>query len=463
MLRIDMVSIVRIDINMGSLPSFDGQLIDISKNQQIRSINYQHEHISEKFPLLTSVTRLKECLEVNLFLEYRYKGKFLRPKKGGQDNLLGGVTAKTIKSIANSLKIFLNWLEDRGIDWKDLYAVAESEKTKEWLPPYQFRAHLIDRIKRIELSLNTANLYISHVRQFYEWAWQTKRIEKLPFKYSNKVIKKKRSSSEFDLIFTSFSNNRGIVVQTNDLTIPKKHQQKKMILNDSLSPFSQKELWSFYSSDYMQSKPRKLWADLALLCGLRAFEVTLLNESQIVDTNLDETKVYVVDIIGKFNKHRKILVPRSLMTRLWVYKNSGERLNRLAKWDDHSSSIDKPLFINRSGKRLNEGSITNITSIAAKELSSSGVKFTHSFHDLRATFATSLARFLLENDLPLGFTQYKLMSLLGHSSFSTTQKYINLARTVTYDTHMKSWVLDVFGGLEQALSIEATELEVGNL
>ncbi len=117
MLRIDMVSIVRIDINMGSLPSFDGQLIDISKNQQIRSINYQHEHISEKFPLLTSVTRLKECLEVNLFLEYRYKGKFLRPKKGGQENLLGGVTAKTIKSIANSLKIFLNWLEDRGIDW----------------------------------------------------------------------------------------------------------------------------------------------------------------------------------------------------------------------------------------------------------------------------------------------------------------------------------------------------------
>lgn len=458
-----MISIVKADINMGLLPSFDGELINISKNQQIRSIKYQREHISEKFSLLTSDTRLKECLEVNLFLEYRYKGKFLRPKKGGQKNILGGVTVKTIKSIANSLKIFLNWLESRGIDWKDLYAVSESEKAKEWLPPYQFRAHLIDRVKRSELSLNTANLYISHVRQFYEWAWQTKRIEKLPFRYSNKVIKKKHSSSEHDLIFTSFSNNRGIVVQTNDLTIPKKHQQKKIMLNDSLSPFSQKELRDFYSSDYMQSKSRKLWADLALLCGLRAYEVTLLNESEIVDTSLDETKVYTVDIIGKFNKHRKILVPRSLMTRLWVYRNSGERLNRSAKWDNHNSSIDKPLFINRSGKRLNEGSITNITSIAVKESSSSKVRFTHSFHDLRATFATSLARFLLENDLPLGFIQYKLMSLLGHSSFSTTQKYIDLARTVTYDKRMQSWVLDVFGDLEQTLSIEATELEVGNL
>ncbi len=445
---------------MGSLPSFDGELINISTNQQIRSIKFQRQHLVNKLPLLTSDTRIKDCLEINLFLEYRYKGKFLRPKKGGQKNLLGGVTVKTIKSIANSLKMFLNWLENTGVEWKDLYAVSESEKAKEWLPPYQFRAHLIDRIKRNELSLNTANLYISHVRQLYEWAWQTRRIEKLPFKYNDKVIKKKRSNSEFDLIFTSFSNNRGIVVQTNDLTIPRKHQQKKMVLNDGLSPFSQKELQNFYSTSYIQADSRRLWADLSLLCGLRAFEVTLLNESEVVDTNLDETKVYNVDIIGKFNKHRQILVPRSLMTRLWVYKNSGEHLKRSAKWDSHHSSIDKPLFINRSGNRLNEGSITNITSIAATELSNSKVKFSRSFHDLRATFATSLARFLLENDLPLGFIQYKLMTLLGHSNFSTTQKYIDLARTVTYDKRMKSWVQDVFGGLEQELCIEAMELEI---
>lgn len=461
-LRVLMVSIVKADINMGALPFFDGELINISESQQIRSIKYQREYITENFSLLGSETRLKDCLEINLFFEYRYKGKFLRPKKGGQQNLLGGVTVKTIKSIANSLKLFLNWLESQGIGWKDLYAVSESEKAKEWLPPYQFRAHLIDRVRRSELSLNTANLYISHVRQFYEWAWQTNRIKKLPFTYSDKVIKKKYSRSEFDLIFTSFNHNRGIVVQTNNLTIPKKHQQKKMILNDGLSPLGPKELLSFYSSNYMQSQTRRLWADLALLCGLRAFEVTLLNESEIIDTTLDETKVYAVDIIGKFNKSRKILIPKTLMTRLWVHKNSGERLNRSAKWDNDNNSIRKPLFINRSGKRLNEGSISNITSRVAKELLNNKVKFTYSFHDLRSTFATSLARFLLENDLPLGFIQYKLMSLLGHTNFSTTQKYIDLARIVTYDKRMKSWVLEVFGDLEQALSIEAMALELGD-
>jgi len=457
-----MISIIQTKLNLGSLPSFNSELIEIADNHQIRAIDYQRPHTVDKFPLLFSDTRIKDCLEVNLFLEYRYKGQFLRPQRGGQQNLLGGVTVKTIKSIVNSLKVFLVWLEKEGIEWKDLYAVSASEKAKAWLPPYRFRAHLIERIKHNDLSLNSANLYISHVRQLYEWARQTKRIEKLPFKYSNKVIKKKRSNSEFDLIFTSFSNDRGIVVQTNDLTIPRKHQQKKMVLNNGLSPFSQKELQHFYSSNYIQAVSRRLWADLSLFCGLRAYEVTLLNESTIIDTNLDETKVYTVDILGKFNKHRPILVPRSLMTRLWSYKNSGEHLKRSAKWDSQHSSIDKPLFINRSGNRLNEGSITNITSTVAIELSSRKIKFSRSFHDLRSTFATSLARFLLENDLPLGFIQYKLMALLGHSNFSTTLKYIDLARTITYDKRMKSWVEDVFGGLEQELSVEAAELEVGS-
>ncbi|MBP3140476.1 tyrosine-type recombinase/integrase [Aliivibrio fischeri] len=457
-----MISIVYTKLNLGSLSSFDGELIALSDKYQIRNINYQRSHVVDKFPLLFSETRLNDCLEANLFLEYRYKGKFLRPKKGGQRNLLGGVTVKTVKSIANSLKIFLTWSEEAGIEWKDLYAVSASEKAKEWLPPYRYRAHLIERIKSNELSLNTANLYLSHVRQLYEWARQTKRIEKLPFKYIDKVIKKKRSSAEFDLIFTSFHNERGIEVQTNDLTIPRKNKQKKMVLNDGLAPFNQKELMYFYSAHYMQVDSRRLWADLALLCGLRAFEITLLNETEIMDTSLDETKVYAVNILGKFNKYRQILIPRTLMSRLWDYNNSPERLKRSIKWDIKNEKFNKPLFINRSGNRLNEGSITNITSIVATQLSDSKIKFERSFHDLRSTFATSLARFLLENDLPLGFIQYKLMSLLGHSNFSTTQKYINLARIITYDKRMKSWVEDVFSGIELELSKEKTDLDMGS-
>ncbi|MDU0112279.1 site-specific integrase [Psychrosphaera aquimarina] len=451
-----MFSIIQTEVNLGALPSFDGELIKVKDKHQIRSINYQRMHTINKFPLLFNDRRLNDCLEVNLFLEYRYKGKFIRPKKGSQRNFLGGVSVKTINSIAKSLKVFLTWLEDKGIEWKDLYAVAESDRAKEWLPPYIFRSHLIERVKKKELSLDTANLYISHVRQLYEWAWKTRRIEKLPFKYTDRVIKKKRSNNEVDLIFTSFIKDKGMVIQTNDLSIPRKFQQKNMVLNNGLSPFNQIELKQFYSAEYMQAESRRLWADLALLCGLRAFEVTLLNERDIVNTSLDETKVYSVSIIGKFQKHRVILIPRTLMTRLWAYKNSPDRLRRSVKWDCHHSQIDKPLFINRSGNRLNEGSITNITSITTSELTTNKLKFKRSFHDLRSTFATSLARYLLGQNMPLGFIQYKIMSLMGHSNFSTTQRYIDLARTTTYDKKMKSWVDEVFGELVQDLQPHTT-------
>jgi site-specific recombinase XerD len=457
-----MISVIHTKLNLGSLSSFDGELPDDISGYHIRKIVQQGSHIIDKFPLLISDTRLRDCLEINLFLEYRYRGKFLRPSKGGQKNLLGGVTVKTINTIANSLKIFLRWLEKTGTEWKEVYAISTSEKAKFWLPPYRFRTYLIERVKRNDLTLDTANLYISHVRQLYEWALQTRRIEKLPFKYTDKVIKKARTNSEFDLIFTSFSNDRGIVVQTNDLTIPRKYKQKELVLNHGLSPYSQGELQVLYSTNHMKTESRRLWADLALLCGLRAFEVANFNESEIPDTNLDDTKVYLANLIGKGNKHRKILIPRSLMTRLWIYKNSPERLKRSAKWDAKNDvNSSKPIFINRSGYRLNERSISNITSKAAEELTVNNISFNKSFHDLRSTFATSLARFLLEQDLPLGFIQYKLMSLLGHSNFSTTQKYIDLARITTFDKQMKSWVEDVFGGLEKKLRKEAKELEVG--
>jgi integrase len=402
---------------------------------------------------------MKDVLEMNLFIEYRYRGRFLPPKKGGHKNLLGGVTVKTIKSIANSLLVFLRWLESQNISFQELYAVSLTNKTKEWLPPYRFKSHLIRMIEEHKLSLNTANLYISHVRQFYEWAWHTRRASKLPFTYKDKVIQKKRSDAEFDLIFspqTAF-RSKGIVVQTNDLTIPKKYNQKKMQLDQGLSPFNHRELQVFYKSKYMQHQTRRLWADLALFCGLRAFEITLLNENSVTDPSHSDTKLFRTKIIGKHNKFRQIIIPVFLMKRLWIFKNSPERLSGSAKWDSKYSIKNKPLFINRSGNRINEGSVKNIPSIA-RNMESPALKFNRSFHDLRATFATSLALYLLKQDLPSGFIQYQLMSLLGHSSFRTTQKYIDFSKSTTYDKQMSSWVAEVFADFENNIDSDINSL-----
>ena len=454
------VDLFRTTINLGKLPYFSGACVDSPDfaDLPLREICFHQDHIVDRFPLLYCASRLSDSLEMNLFMEHRYRGKFHPPKKGGNRNLIGGVTVKTLRSVSNSLRSFLAWLEGNDVDWKEVYAVSLSDKAKSWLPPYRYRSHLIERVRANEISRDTANLYISHVRQFYEWAWKTRRIEKIPFQYKNVTIKKKRKDGDFDLLFTSFWDEKGMVIQTSDLAIPKKYKSKNRNLDDGLSPYTPEELTCLFSSAYLQADSRRLWAELALICGLRASEIVDLEEAVVCDPATGTSKVYSVQIVGKFNKSRKIMIPRSLMVTLWAYKNSTDRHKRAGKWDLHYGS-EKPrkLFINRSGKPLNEGSLTNIAPTIKADLSEKGVSFNRSFHDLRSTFATSLARFMLEKQLPLGFIQYKLMALMGHANFSTTQKYINFARSITYEEQMQDWVESIFVDVQESLELEARE------
>lgn len=456
-----MIEIKYVKVNLGRLPSFNNELVSVpSTAHMIRSIYYQAPHVENKFPLLISDTRLKECLEANLFLDYRYKGKFIPPQKGGQKNLLGGVQVKTIKSIANSLKAFLTWFESEKLSFDSLYAVSITDEAKQWLPAYRYRKHLIIKVNNRELDLDTANLYIAHVRQFYEWAYQTKRMEKLPFKYKNKIVRKNKTNSEFDLLFSSPFQSRGIEVTTSDLKIPRKHKQKRF--NTELTPFNKDEINLLFSTKYIKGGARRLWCELGLFCGLRAVDIVELEDTDIVDISLCNTDVFTVSLTGKQNKSRKIHVARSLMGRLWDYKVSAVRLSRIAKWEIRfGTEPTKKLFINRSGNKLNTGSITNIPSKVNAELSDSPLKLERSFHDLRATFATSLAMQMLKQNLPLGFLQYKLMQLMGHNQFSTTEKYINMARSTSFNKQMSCWVEGIFKGIEDEIKKERKKEKEG--
>jgi integrase len=417
--------------------------------------------VIEGFYLLGSSTNLVDALEMNLFLQERYLGKYLPPTKGGHRNELGGITIKTIKSISNSLRVFLSWIESVGLDWHEVTASSLSDKAKEWLPVYRFKSYLIERTKSGEISRDTASLYLSHVRQFYEWARKKLRVEKLPFKYEQKIIKKRRKDGELDFLIPSSTADRGIVVTTSDLVIPKKYKQKNYDAAQGLVPFSNLEIKAFFSSEYMNSPARQLWAELSLYTGLRAFEVSEFKENLVVNPSINDFNVYTVTIEGgKFYKSRKIMIPRYLMVKLNEYKNSNTRLNRAKKWDQ-VYGLDKPrnLFINRSGKPISEASVSNLTSKVKGELAKKGISFNRSFHEFRSTFATSLTSFMLEKSLPLGFIQYKIMSLLGHVDFSTTAKYINYARSFTFEEQMQDWVERIFTDLESSLKIECAGME----
>lgn len=93
---------------MGSLPVFSGEVND----HGIRDIEYRADHWVDNFPLIWSNDRQLDALEMNLFLEHRYKGLYRAPKRAARSNPLGGISLKTLQSIANSLCIFLRWISE---------------------------------------------------------------------------------------------------------------------------------------------------------------------------------------------------------------------------------------------------------------------------------------------------------------------------------------------------------------
>lgn len=443
--------VVKQTVNLGSLPYFSN--VDTNKN---RDLEFHQNHIVEKFPRVLSLNRVQDALEINLFLEHRYKGQFMPPKRGGTKNTLGGVSLVTLQSLANSMSLFLQWVEKNAVDWHEVYAVSGSDKAKYWLPVYRYRKHLIEQVVENKIDRGTGNLYINHVRQFYEWARKQRRIDKLPFKYTTKVIQKKRNDGSLDLLFTDYGSDRkGFTVTTTDLLIPKKYKQKKAG-DASLAPYSQVELKLLYSSKALSEQGPKLRVDLAVQCGLRADEVATFKANYVVDPALSEQSIYNVTIIGKYDKERTIMISKRLMASLWLYRNGEEHQHRLSKWQlARGDCDDATLFLNRSGSFMSPKSIGNVISKVRKELKPFGKVLKRDFHDLRSTFATNLAGFLIHKNLPIGFVQYKLMQLMGHADFSTTQKYINFARSLTFDKQMASWVDKLFGEFVTPLQQDA--------
>lgn len=451
-----MASVLKIQATIGVLPYFSAKPIE-----SLRTIKCHQSHQVEKFPRLLSLSRIEDVLEMNLFLEHRYRGIFMPPKRGGQANSLGGVSLLTLQSVANSLSVFLGWLESNHVDWHEVIATAATERAKFWLPIYRFRKHLIDRVVAREVDRDTANLYMNHIRHFYEWAFKNQRVNKIPFEYKTKIIKKPREDGDFDLLFGGFyQQEKGIVVTTTDLLIPKKYKQKKPEGNE-LSPYTPEELNLLYNSNEVAKESSRLWVQLAHICGLRADEVASFAAEGVKNPSLfTETHLFYLSIIGKFQKQRTIAVPRFLMVELWSYRNAPERQHRLEKWQlNYGGSRLIPLFINRSGKPIQSKSVSNLISKVRKELTSQGKELVKDFHDLRSTFATNLARFLLHRNMPEGFIKFKLMQLLGHDDFSTTTKYIRSAQSQKFDELMATWVDKWFGEYGSVFESELKQMQ----
>ncbi|HYN20876.1 MAG TPA: tyrosine recombinase XerC [Thermoanaerobaculia bacterium] len=144
--------------------------------------------------------------------------------------------------------------------------------------------------------------------------------------------------------------------------------------------------------------------ELLYAAGLRVGELVGLDWRNV------DLSARVMRVLGKGRKERMVPFgrPAGDALRHWLEVWEGVRGAAAAEDED-------PVFLNFRGGRLSDRSVRNILDRWVE--SAAVVKGVHP-HTLRHTFATHL----LENGADLRTIQ----ELLGHSSLSTTQKYIHL-------------------------------------
>ena len=140
-------------------------------------------------------------------------------------------------------------------------------------------------------------------------------------------------------------------------------------------------------------------------CGLRVSELTNLNISDIF---FDD---FLIKVNGKGNKER--FVPMSKLSKIMIKDYiSLERFNIIPK-----KGYQDFLSLNNRGKKLTRVMIYNIIEETRKKV---GIKKKISPHTLRHSFATHL----LEN----GADIVSIQKMLGHSSITTTERYLHVTK-----------------------------------
>jgi site-specific recombinase XerD len=160
----------------------------------------------------------------------------------------------------------------------------------------------------------------------------------------------------------------------------------------------------------------------ALLAGLRTDE--------LINTNIAHIRRIadgaVIHVRGKGNKDRRIPIELALVDILETYLNTRRArfptstrrrspVEGLAGWPQ-----DSPLFVGANGERITRGTLQYRVLRAFRKAGIDNQRARGALvHGLRHTFATELA----QSDVSV----YALMSLLGHESMSTSQRYVTAA------------------------------------
>lgn len=141
---------------------------------------------------------------------------------------------------------------------------------------------------------------------------------------------------------------------------------------------------------------------------LMTFFDTGIRVSELIDLKLSQVKDEYILIHGKGDKER--VVPKSPLLDKWMFKYLSTRENFFAY-----RRVPENVFLSRNGRPMTTEAIHRVIKIAGKAVGVSR-DIRVSPHTCRHTFA----QMQLKNGLDL----YSLSRLMGHSSISITQRYL---------------------------------------
>lgn len=211
--------------------------------------------------------------------------------------------------------------------------------------------------------------------------------------------------------FVRFLARRGVLEDSKIKAVPPR--RVKQSLPKVLSKGEVENLIGAPDADTSLGKRDRAMLELLYGAGLRVSEMCNLNVGD-VDYSLG-----FVQVLGKGGKERFVPVGSMALGALGDYLEAARpKLERasLSKQSDLVTSLRRPLFLNRFGKRLSPRSVRRTVE---KHLLEAGLDPSRcSPHTLRHSFATHL--------LAGGADLRSVQDMLGHASVRTTQIYTHV-------------------------------------
>ena len=353
-------------------------------------------------------------------------------------------SSKTLNSIASDLKDFKQWSDDEEVDYL-------SAPRKILRPTYLYRGYLQAKLRKGEMAANTVKRKMSAVVSFYRYLIET---EGVTFKFP---------LWEAGITSITYKNSHGFSQskQVNTADITKVVSASNPDLYDDaivdggrLHPLPKEQQIAILKAlKTLENTEMTLGFLIALTTGARiqtVFTLRLKHFKRVPTADEKEIRIkigYGTSCDTKYGKQHTLFFPLWLYNKIRIYINSPRAESRRDKAKHIFDTNDlQYLFLTNRGVPFysahddpyrslyhdapNGGTIRQfILGSLKKQLKKDGNSFEFSFHDLRATFGMNL----VDRNLSLAKTgeieiTYLLMYVkerMGHSSITTTEKYLN--------------------------------------